>query len=155
MKREDIKEGLIVYIRSNKYKQEDTIIQATVNNLIKRKRKFNDGRHSFCNIHLDEYVDENGEELEDDVIRYNLDYDISIDINEVYATPMEVVDAIKAEHQARYDAVASEMKTLKELLAFPLKNGDSFGYEYGRSELVIQVYKDRVKALTGIELGDD
>ena len=153
MKREDIKEGLIVYVRSNK--DEDVIIQATVNNLIKRKRKLKDGRYSFCNIHLDKYVDENGEELTDDVIRYSLDYDISIAIDEVYATPMEVVDVIKAEHQARYDAIASEMKTLKELLEFPLKNGDSFGYEYGRSELVIQVYKDRAKELTGFILTDD
>ena len=154
MKKEDVKEGKVIYIRSNKYNQKDTIIQATVNDVFKRSLR--DGKHIYCDIHLDKYVDKNGKELKDGIVRYSLNYDISIDINEVYATPMEIIDAIKAEYQAEYDAIASEIKTLKELLEFPLKNGNYFSCEDGPAdELVVQVYKDKAKELTGLELEDD
>lgn len=148
MKREDIKEGKIVYIRSNVNK--NVIIQATVNDVFKRKLR--DGKHIYCEIHLDKCVDKDGKKLKGSKI---LNYNINIDINEIYATPMEIIDVIKAEYQAEYDAIASEMKTLKELLEYPLKNGNYFSCEDGPAdELVIQVYKDKAKELTGLELED-
>jgi hypothetical protein len=68
----------------------------------------------------------------------------------LYATAAEAYDAQAAENKAAYDKYCSEIKSVEDLVRFPLEhciNGDEY-----TDWQAVNAYKIRAKELVGIEL---
>ena len=150
MEKENIKINDTVYIKDD---YSDDIIEATIVDGEIIKKRYKDGKYRCCLIQLDYYVDKDGNYSHGlPISKMNKFYKI----DELYATPIEVFNAIEDMRKIEYIRIASEIQNLKDLLEFPMKYGNCFSYEHGPdAPIILQVYKDKAKELTGIILTDD
>lgn len=98
-------------------------------------------------IHWDYIVDRNGNKIADGVIGSN---EVSIDYRYLWANPEEAYNAIEKEFNDLVEKHKNEIKTIEDLIAFPLEHCFD-GEEYTDYE-AIKAYKIRAKELLNIDL---
>lgn len=98
-------------------------------------------------IHYEAVVDKNGEVITSFLGNSSRNYE------NVWITVKAAFEALEKKNQERIDSYCKQIKTLTDLLNFPLYHCFD-GDEYTDYE-AIKAYKIRTKELTGIELEED